>query len=133
MSRKTRYDLIREEAMKATGAKSIRELPLDLAYPEKHDEEAQHDFILRLRETPITIGVETNKHIWRDTDTVHIMFDDHALCRKSRFGTSYGKRIELEYRTREILFGEFKKYRWRCCKKCRERFLTFHKDLSGLF
>lgn len=142
-----RYELMRKEAIKKLIEETplselplenpIRHLPLAKAYPEKHDWEAKLDFLRRLDEYPIEVGRIINEEFkwdWR-AKRIHIMYLDHALCRKNNFATSYGKKIILEWKTWEITFKDRLKYKytWKFCSKCNKLFLAHHEEESGLF
>lgn len=128
-----RYRLLRKSAIENPGSHtSIRQLPLDKAYPSLHDTEAQSDFYKRLNEFEIEIGLETNTGIPRNR-IVHIMYLDHAICRKSNNATYCYSKLILEYKIKIITVKKFKEYRYRGCMKCWERFLKYQEIRSGLF
>lgn len=138
MVENTRYKLMQEEAIKAPGVHtSIRQLPLWKAYPSKYDIEAKLDFLLRLKEYRIEVGIILNEELkwdWR-SKRIHIMYLGHAFCRKDNNATSYGKKFILKWKTWEIKFEERKKYKYnfKFCSRCNSLFLEHHEKLSGLF
>lgn len=127
---KSKWDLMREEAVKATG-KSIRELPLDVAYPEAEFQlAARSDLWKRILEYIVEVGVETN--MFRNVNKRHIMVGDHSLCRKNSIATSYGRKIILKYKTWTMTFEKFRKNRLYNCSKCYKRFIEFHEKVEGI-
>ncbi|NHJ33042.1 MAG: hypothetical protein FK732_09270 [Asgard group archaeon] len=126
-----RFRLLREskieEYMANNPVKSIREIPLDVAYPDPLSGELYLEFSERLREMRVEMGCEINTNYPRNRK-IHIMYLDHSICRKSKMGFFLGQEIELEYKTEEIniksIFG-----RGLFCKKCWNRFRKYQKHL----
>lgn len=133
--------LLREEYMHSHGYRSIREMPLDKAYPHLCDYEYELEMNKKFKESKIQLIKEKYEVFYsgwrRKYSHIYDELGKKSLCRKSN-KNSEGKVIQysepITIKVRVIMegityFEDGQKYRkrYKVCNQCWEKLREFHE------